>query len=58
MLNRSSLFMLAFLVVHMIGNLSVFFGPNVFNAYGHKVRDGVLPRCITVQQLTVLDHTH
>ena len=25
MLNRSSLFMLAFLVVHMIGNLSVFF---------------------------------
>lgn len=37
MLHRSGLFMLAFLVVHMLGNLTVFFGPGAFNAYSYKL---------------------
>jgi len=32
MLTRSAIFMLSFLVVHMLGNLTVFFGEETFNA--------------------------
>ena len=31
MLMRSAIFMLSFLVVHMLGNLTVFFGAETFN---------------------------
>ena len=41
-LHRSALFLLAFLVVHLFGNMAVFFGPEVFNGYGHKLRHNPL----------------
>lgn len=34
----SGLIMLAYLVVHMLGNLKIFFGPGDFNAYAHWLR--------------------
>ena len=42
MLHRSALFMVAFLVIHLLGNLTVFFGKDVFNMYGHKLRSNPL----------------
>ncbi|MGW2563988.1 succinate dehydrogenase cytochrome b subunit [Streptomyces sp. NPDC001514] len=34
----SGLIMLGYLVVHMMGNLKIFFGPDEFNAYGRWLR--------------------
>jgi succinate dehydrogenase / fumarate reductase cytochrome b subunit len=34
-LNRSAIFLIFFLVVHMLGNLLIFVGPEVFNTYGY-----------------------
>lgn len=34
----SGLIMLAYLVVHMLGNLKIFFGPDEFNGYAHWLR--------------------
>ncbi|WP_079169635.1 MULTISPECIES: succinate dehydrogenase cytochrome b subunit [unclassified Streptomyces] len=34
----SGLFLLGFLVAHVVGNLKVFFGPDEFNAYGRWLR--------------------
>ena len=34
-LHRSAIFLILFLVVHMIGNLFIFFGQEVFNTYGY-----------------------
>ncbi|SEO69201.1 succinate dehydrogenase cytochrome b subunit [Actinacidiphila rubida] len=34
----SGLVMLSFLVVHMFGNLKIFFGPGTFNGYAHWLR--------------------
>ncbi|MFJ5547891.1 succinate dehydrogenase cytochrome b subunit [Streptomyces sp. NPDC093225] len=34
----SGLVMLAYLVVHMMGNLKIFFGPEEFNGYAHWLR--------------------
>ncbi len=34
----SGLIMLGYLVVHVMGNLKIFFGPDEFNAYGHWLR--------------------
>ncbi|MGW0752428.1 succinate dehydrogenase [Streptomyces sp. NPDC002587] len=34
----SGLIMLCYLVVHMLGNLKIFFGPGDFNAYAHWLR--------------------
>ncbi|MEU9305396.1 succinate dehydrogenase cytochrome b subunit [Streptomyces sp. NPDC048269] len=34
----SGLIMLGYLVVHMLGNLKIFFGPGEFNAYAHWLR--------------------
>jgi succinate dehydrogenase / fumarate reductase, cytochrome b subunit len=34
----SGLIMLLYLVVHMFGNLKIFFGPETFNDYGHWLR--------------------
>ncbi|WP_165987037.1 succinate dehydrogenase cytochrome b subunit [Streptomyces sp. YIM 98790] len=34
----SGLFLLAFLVAHMLGNLKIFFGPEEFNGYSHWLR--------------------
>ncbi|MCB5165459.1 succinate dehydrogenase cytochrome b subunit [Streptomyces bambusae] len=34
----SGLIMLGYLVVHMLGNLKIFFGPDEFNAYGRWLR--------------------
>ncbi|OIV38617.1 succinate dehydrogenase [Mangrovactinospora gilvigrisea] len=35
--------MLAFLVLHMLGNLKIFFGPEDFNAYSHWLRTLLIP---------------
>ena len=34
-LHRSALFLLVFLLIHMLGNLWIFSGPDAFNCYGH-----------------------
>jgi succinate dehydrogenase / fumarate reductase cytochrome b subunit len=34
-LNRSAIFLIFFLVVHMLGNLFIFAGPEAFNTYGY-----------------------
>ena len=36
-LSRSALFLVAFLVVHAAGNMTVFAGSETFNLYGHKL---------------------
>eukprot|EP00935_MAST-01C_sp_MAST-1C-sp1_P002599 g2599.t1 len=36
-LSRSAIFLIVFLVVHMLGNLTVFFGADAFNGYGHAL---------------------
>jgi len=36
-INRTAVFMLIFLVVHMLGNLSAFAGADAFNTYGHML---------------------
>ena len=36
-LSRSALFLVAFLVVHASGNMTVFAGSDTFNLYGHKL---------------------
>jgi L-lactate dehydrogenase (cytochrome) len=36
-LHRSALFLIVFLVVHMLGNLTLFFGQEAFNSYGHNL---------------------
>eukprot|EP00939_MAST-03C_sp_MAST-3C-sp1_P000593 g593.t1 len=36
-LQRSALFLVAFLVVHSLGNATVFFGPEIFNGYADKL---------------------
>lgn len=41
-LHKSALFMVIFLVVHMLGNLTAFAGREAFNAYGHKLRSNPL----------------
>jgi succinate dehydrogenase / fumarate reductase cytochrome b subunit len=51
MLHRSGLFMLIFLVVHMLGNITVFFGPAAFNGYGHKLTSNPLIRGIELYLL-------
>ena len=45
-LHRSALFLLVFLVVHMLGNLSVFAGPEAFNGYGHYLSTHPLTKFI------------
>jgi succinate dehydrogenase/fumarate reductase cytochrome b subunit (b558 family) len=42
MLHRSALFMVAFLVIHLLGNLTAFAGKDVFNMYGHKLRSNIV----------------
>ena len=37
MLHRSAVFLIVFLVVHMLGNLTFLIGDDAFNAYGHKL---------------------
>ena len=34
----SGVLLLLFVIGHMVGNLQVFLGPDVFNAYGEKLR--------------------
>ena len=34
----SGLLLILFLIAHMVGNLQIFFGPELINAYGHKLR--------------------
>jgi succinate dehydrogenase / fumarate reductase cytochrome b subunit len=36
-LNQSAVFLLAFLLVHMLGNLAIFAGSDALNFYGHKL---------------------
>jgi succinate dehydrogenase / fumarate reductase cytochrome b subunit len=45
-LHRSALFLVLFLVVHMAGNLSVFFGQSAFNMYGHALSGNPLIKFI------------
>ena len=39
-LRRSAFFLIFFIVVHAIGNLHVFLGPDDFNGYGYFCGDG------------------
>jgi len=34
----SGLLLILFLITHMVGNLQAFGGPDLINAYGHKLR--------------------
>lgn len=36
-IHKSALFLLVFLVVHMLGNLTIFFGKDAFNLYSHSL---------------------
>ncbi len=45
-LSRSALFLVAFLVVHAAGNMTVFAGSEVFNGYGHKLTSNPLIKFI------------
>jgi len=45
-LSRSALFLVAFLVVHAAGNMTIFAGSETFNAYGHKLNSNPLIKFI------------
>jgi len=44
--NRTAVFLMFFLVIHVAGNCLVFFGPEVFNAYGHVLHVNPLLKLI------------
>ena len=37
--SASAVFLIAFLIVHVLGNLTIFSGPDTFNFYGHKLHE-------------------
>ena len=41
-LNRAGVFLVVFCTVHMLGNLTVFWGPEAFNAYGYALSSNPL----------------
>jgi len=48
----TGLLLILFLIAHMLGNLQVFFGPDLINAYGHKLR--TIPGLLWVARLGLL----
>lgn len=48
----SGLLLIFFLIAHMIGNLQVFGGPDLINAYGHKLR--TVPGLLWVARIGLL----
>ena len=48
----SGLLLILFLVAHMLGNLQVFAGPDLINAYGHKLR--TVPGLLVVARVGLL----
>lgn len=51
-MHKSALFLLIFLVTHMLGNLSMFFGKDAFNLYGHALNSNPLILFIEVYLLS------
>ena len=56
-LHRSALFLLVFLVVHMGGNLTAFFGRDAYNTYGHHINSMPFIRVIELYLLVRLPRT-
>jgi succinate dehydrogenase / fumarate reductase cytochrome b subunit len=56
----SGLLLVAYLVIHIAGNLLIFFGPNVFNAYAYnmEVRNPALPIIEILLLLVFLVHIY
>jgi succinate dehydrogenase / fumarate reductase, cytochrome b subunit len=56
----SGLFLVGYLVIHVAGNLLIFFGPNVFNTYAYnmEVRNPVLPAIEILLLLVFLLHIY
>ena len=48
----SGLLLILFLLAHMLGNLQIFFGPELINAYGHKLR--AIPGMLWVARIGLL----
>lgn len=48
----TGLLLVLFLIAHMLGNLQVFFGPDLINAYGHKLR--AIPGVLWIARLVLL----
>jgi succinate dehydrogenase / fumarate reductase cytochrome b subunit len=60
LIGASGFFLVAYLVIHIAGNLLVFFGPRVFNAYAYamEVRNPALPLIELALLLTFLVHIY
>jgi succinate dehydrogenase / fumarate reductase cytochrome b subunit len=56
----SGLFLVLYLIIHIAGNLLIFFGPNVFNTYAYnmEVRNPVLPAIEIALLLVFLVHIY
>ena len=55
--DSSALFLLVFLVVHMGGNLTAFFGRDAYNTYGHHINSMPFIRVIELYLLVRLPRT-
>jgi len=60
LIGASGLFLVIYLVIHIAGNLLVFFGPQVFNTYAYnmEVRNPALPLIELVLLLVFLVHIY
>src|SRR5947199_4833631 len=56
----SGLFLVLYLIIHIAGNLLVFFGPQVFNTYAYnmEVRNPLLPAIELLLLLVFLVHIY
>jgi succinate dehydrogenase / fumarate reductase cytochrome b subunit len=50
-LYQSAIFLLLFLVIHLLGNLTIFLGPDALNVYGHKLSSNPLLKFIELYLL-------
>eukprot|EP00040_Diaphanoeca_grandis_P026864 m.151424 g.151424 ORF g.151424 m.151424 type:complete len:812 (-) comp30759_c4_seq2:133-2568(-) len=46
--HRTAMFLIVFLVIHLLGNLSIFLGPDALNAYAHHLHTGVIGSILKV----------
>ena len=51
MLHRSAVFLIVFLVVHMLGNLTFLISDDAFNAYGYKL-EALRPATTAIEVLS------
>src|SRR5262249_7778900 len=60
LIGASGLFLLLYLIIHIAGNLLVFFGPQVFNAYAYtmEVRNPALPAIELLLLVVFLFHIY